>query len=76
MTQLENERLARVEEKVDMILERLENVAKKDDKTDEKIINLQTRMVVFETQLKIAWVFISLFIVNLVFPFIRKLLGV
>jgi len=76
MTQLENERLARVEEKIDMILQTIENIAKKEEKTNDCLANMQTRIVILETQLKVAWGFILLFIVNLVFPFIRKLLGV
>lgn len=76
MTQLENERLARVEEKIDMILQTIENIANKEEKTSDCLVNMQTRMVILETQLKVAWGFILLFIVNLVFPFIRNLLGV
>jgi len=76
MTQLENERLARVEEKIDMILQTIENIAKKEEKTSDCLANMQTRIVILETQLKVAWGFILLFIVNLVFPFIRNLLGV
>jgi uncharacterized membrane protein len=76
VTQLENERLARVEEKVNAILEKLDGMSTDKKTTESDVVNLKTRIAVLEIQLKIAWGFILIFLVNLVFPLIRSILGV
>jgi hypothetical protein len=76
MTQLENERLARVEEKVDTILKTLENLSNENKDNEKGQADLKTRIVVLETQLKIAWIFISMFLVYIAFPWLQRLIGV
>jgi len=73
---LEIERLARLEEKLDLIYSSVEKITCKDNKTDEEIIRLRLEIAEIKEKLRVSYGAISLIIIYIVIPIVKKFMGV